>query len=151
MARTNHEAQPKHHSRFASFAHNTVSRVCRGCFDCNYNRLEQFYCMSNDHAYILTFGDASSHEYDIIIQHLRASSDLEPSIQTTFSIIHQHSPHALFLIQRLLGTIRFPYRLPSTPMTVCHYHHPLLLNVHSLLVLESAKADHGDYDNRMVS
>ena len=40
--------------------------------------------LSNDHAYILTFGDASSHEYDIIIQHLRASSDLEPSIQTTF-------------------------------------------------------------------
>ena len=40
--------------------------------------------LSNDHAYILTFGDASSHEYDITIQHLRASSDLEPSIQTTF-------------------------------------------------------------------
>ena len=40
--------------------------------------------LSNEHAYVLTFGDASSHDYDITIEHLRDSSDLAPSIQTTF-------------------------------------------------------------------
>jgi len=40
--------------------------------------------LSNEHAYVLTFGDASSHDYDITIEHLRDSSDLSPSIQTTF-------------------------------------------------------------------
>ncbi|MGB2183369.1 MAG: choice-of-anchor X domain-containing protein [Candidatus Poseidoniaceae archaeon] len=40
--------------------------------------------LSNEHAYILTFGDSSSHDYEIAIEHLRDSSDLAPSIQTTF-------------------------------------------------------------------
>jgi len=40
--------------------------------------------LSNEHAYVLTFGDASSYDYDITIEHLRDSSDLNPSIQTTF-------------------------------------------------------------------
>lgn len=40
--------------------------------------------LSNEHAYVLTFGDSSSHDYDITIEHLRESSDLLPSIQTTF-------------------------------------------------------------------
>jgi len=40
--------------------------------------------LSNEHAYVLTFGDASSHDYDITIEHLRDSNDLAPSIQTTF-------------------------------------------------------------------
>ncbi len=40
--------------------------------------------LSNEHAYILTFGDSSSHDYEITIEHLRDSSDLAPSIQTTF-------------------------------------------------------------------
>ncbi len=38
----------------------------------------------NEHASILTFGDSSSHDYEIAIEHLRDSSDLAPSIQTTF-------------------------------------------------------------------
>ena len=40
--------------------------------------------LSNEHAYVLTFNDAASHDYDITIEHLRDSSDLAPSIQTTF-------------------------------------------------------------------
>ena len=40
--------------------------------------------LSNEHAYVLTFGDSSSHDYDITIEHLRESSELLPSIQTTF-------------------------------------------------------------------
>jgi len=40
--------------------------------------------LSNEHAYVLTFGDSSSHDYDITIEHLRDSSDLGPSVQTTF-------------------------------------------------------------------
>ena len=40
--------------------------------------------LSNEHAYVLTFSDAASHDYDITIEHLRDSSDLAPSIQTTF-------------------------------------------------------------------
>ena len=40
--------------------------------------------LNNEHAYILTFGDSSTHDYDITIEHLRDSSDLNPSIQTTF-------------------------------------------------------------------
>ena len=40
--------------------------------------------LSNEHAYVLTFSDAASHDYDITIEHLRDSSDLGPSIQTTF-------------------------------------------------------------------
>ena len=40
--------------------------------------------LSNEHAYILTFGDASAHDYDVTIEHIRDSTDLGPSIQTTF-------------------------------------------------------------------
>ncbi len=40
--------------------------------------------LSNEHAYILTFGDASAHEYDVEIEHIRGSLELSPSIQTTF-------------------------------------------------------------------
>ena len=40
--------------------------------------------LTNEHAYVLTFGDSSSHDYDVIIEHIRDSIDLEPSIQTTF-------------------------------------------------------------------
>lgn len=40
--------------------------------------------LSNEHAYVLTFGDAAAHDYDVTIEHLRDSSDLAPSIQTTF-------------------------------------------------------------------
>ena len=40
--------------------------------------------ITNEHAYILTFGDSSPHDYDVTIEHLRASVDLSPSIQTTF-------------------------------------------------------------------
>ncbi len=40
--------------------------------------------LNNEHAYILTFGDSSTHDYDITVEHLRDSSDLNPSIQTTF-------------------------------------------------------------------
>ena len=40
--------------------------------------------LSNEHAYVLTFSDAALHDYDITIEHLRDSSDLAPSIQTTF-------------------------------------------------------------------
>ncbi len=40
--------------------------------------------LNNEHAYILTFGDSAAHDYDVIVMHLRDSSDLNPSIQTTF-------------------------------------------------------------------
>lgn len=40
--------------------------------------------LTNEHAYLLTFGDSSSHDYDVSIEHLRDSIDLAPSIQTTF-------------------------------------------------------------------
>ena len=40
--------------------------------------------LTNEHAYILTFGDSSAHDYDVTIEHLRDSVDLSPSIQTTF-------------------------------------------------------------------
>ena len=40
--------------------------------------------LTNEHAYILTFGDSSPHDYDVTIEHLRDSIDLSPSIQTTF-------------------------------------------------------------------
>jgi len=40
--------------------------------------------LSNEHAYVLTFGDAAAHDYDVTIEHLRDSNDLAPSIQTTF-------------------------------------------------------------------
>ncbi|CAI8399610.1 MAG: Uncharacterised protein [Candidatus Poseidoniaceae archaeon] len=40
--------------------------------------------LTNEHAYILTFGDSSSHDYDVSIEHIRNSIDLAPSIQTTF-------------------------------------------------------------------
>lgn len=40
--------------------------------------------LSNEHAYVLSFGDSFSHDYDVSVEHLRGSSDLLPSIQTTF-------------------------------------------------------------------
>ena len=40
--------------------------------------------LTNEHAYTLTFGDSSSHDYDVSIEHIRDSIDLAPSIQTTF-------------------------------------------------------------------
>ncbi len=40
--------------------------------------------LTNEHAYVLTFGDSSSHDYDVSIDHIRDSIDLAPSIQTTF-------------------------------------------------------------------
>ena len=40
--------------------------------------------LGNEHAYLLSFGDSSSHEYDVSVEHLRGSTDLLPSIQTTF-------------------------------------------------------------------
>ena len=40
--------------------------------------------LNNEHAYVLTFGDSSPHDYDITIEHLQGSIDLSPSIQTTF-------------------------------------------------------------------
>ena len=40
--------------------------------------------LTNEHAYVLTFGDSSSHDYDVSIEHIRDSVDLSPSIQTTF-------------------------------------------------------------------
>lgn len=40
--------------------------------------------LTNEHAYVLTFGDSSSHDYDVSIEHTRDSTDLAPSIQTTF-------------------------------------------------------------------
>ena len=40
--------------------------------------------LSNEHAYILTFGDSSAHDYDLTVQHVRDAVDLVPSIQTTF-------------------------------------------------------------------
>lgn len=40
--------------------------------------------LTNEHAYLLTFGDSSSHDYDVSIEHIRDSIDLAPSIQTTF-------------------------------------------------------------------
>ena len=40
--------------------------------------------LTNEHAYVLTFGDSSSHDYDVSIEHIRDSVDLAPSIQTTF-------------------------------------------------------------------
>ncbi|MED5497820.1 MAG: hypothetical protein VX872_09695, partial [Candidatus Thermoplasmatota archaeon] len=40
--------------------------------------------LANEHAYLLTFGDSSSHDYDVSIEHIRDSIDLTPSIQTTF-------------------------------------------------------------------
>ena len=40
--------------------------------------------LTNEHAYILTFGDSSPHDYDVTIEHLRDSVDLSPYIQTTF-------------------------------------------------------------------
>ena len=40
--------------------------------------------LSNEHAYVLTFGDSSSHDYDVSVSHLRAGIDLAPSVQTTF-------------------------------------------------------------------
>ena len=40
--------------------------------------------ITNEHAYILTFGDSSPHDYDVTVEHLRDSVDLSPSIQTTF-------------------------------------------------------------------
>lgn len=40
--------------------------------------------LTNEHAYLLTFGDSSSHDYDVSIEHIRDSVDLSPSIQTTF-------------------------------------------------------------------
>ena len=46
--------------------------------------------LSNEHAYVLTFGDSSSHDYDISVSHLRAGIDLAPSVQTTF--LDQTSP-----------------------------------------------------------
>lgn len=40
--------------------------------------------LTNEHAYLLTFGDSSSHDYDVSVEHIRDSIDLAPSIQTTF-------------------------------------------------------------------
>ena len=40
--------------------------------------------LTNEHSYVLTFGDSSSHDYDVSIEHIRDSIDLAPSIQTTF-------------------------------------------------------------------
>ena len=40
--------------------------------------------LGNEHAYLLSFGDSSSHEYDVSVEHLRGSTDLLPTIQTTF-------------------------------------------------------------------
>ncbi len=40
--------------------------------------------LTNEHAYVLTFGDSSSHDYDVSIEHTRDSTNLAPSIQTTF-------------------------------------------------------------------
>ena len=40
--------------------------------------------LSNEHAYVLTFGDSSSHDYDVFVSHVRAGVDLSPSVQTTF-------------------------------------------------------------------
>ena len=40
--------------------------------------------LTNEHAYLLTFGDSSSHDYDVSIEHIRDSIDLAPSIHTTF-------------------------------------------------------------------
>ena len=40
--------------------------------------------LGNEHAYVLSFGDSSSHDYDVSVEHLRGSTDLLPSIQTTF-------------------------------------------------------------------
>ena len=40
--------------------------------------------LTNEHAYVLTFGDSSSHDYDVSVEHIRDSIDLAPSIQTTF-------------------------------------------------------------------
>ena len=40
--------------------------------------------LTNEHAYVLTFGDSSSHDYDVSVEHIRDSVDLAPSIQTTF-------------------------------------------------------------------
>ena len=40
--------------------------------------------LSNEHAYVLTFGDSSSHDYDVSVSHVRAGVDLSPSVQTTF-------------------------------------------------------------------
>ena len=40
--------------------------------------------LTNEHAYVLTFGASSSHDYDVSIEHIRDSIDLAPSIQTTF-------------------------------------------------------------------
>ena len=40
--------------------------------------------LSNEHAYVLTFGDSSPHDYDVSVSHIRAGTDLAPSVQTTF-------------------------------------------------------------------
>ena len=40
--------------------------------------------LSNEHAYVLTFGDSSTHDYDVSVSHVRAGVDLSPSVQTTF-------------------------------------------------------------------
>ena len=40
--------------------------------------------LSNEHAYVLTFGDSSPHDYDVSVSHVRAGVDLAPSVQTTF-------------------------------------------------------------------
>jgi len=40
--------------------------------------------LTNEHAYVLTFGDSSPHDYDVTIEHLRDALDLGPTIQTTF-------------------------------------------------------------------
>lgn len=40
--------------------------------------------LSNEHAYVLTFADSTSHDYDVMVEHLRNGMDLSPSIQTTF-------------------------------------------------------------------
>jgi len=40
--------------------------------------------LSNEHAYVLTFGDSSPHDYDVSVSHVRAGVELSPSVQTTF-------------------------------------------------------------------
>lgn len=40
--------------------------------------------LSNEHAYVLTFGDSLPHDYDVSVSHVRAGVDLAPSVQTTF-------------------------------------------------------------------
>ena len=40
--------------------------------------------LANEHAYVLTFGDSLTHDFDVIIEHIRDSTNLAPSVQTTF-------------------------------------------------------------------